>query len=162
MVCNWWCGLARDGESGQMMLLAAFVLILGFVALSGLVSRVGQLPGEITRAQADPIFLEAAPLRDLIDSVVAADGLKARSADHAAMGPEFDDSLTALLGHVQALEGAKGYVYDWAICWDAGSAFVYSVLSNAEASLAFSSDAYADPSAPVPDPLVSAAYIDCP
>src|SRR5688572_18441996 len=145
-----------------MMLLAGVVLILGFVALTGMVARVGQLPTQIPREQNDPIFLEVDPLTETIESIVSPtspNGLTARSdAQEAATTPptpwtgaQWEAALTQALTHLQQLEGGKGFVYRFTVCYvDANndnqptgeSAYVWSEISDDAALLTMRSSAF--------------------
>ncbi len=107
--------MARDDDSAQMMLLAAIVLIMGFVALSALVARVNQLPPAIARDQADPIFLEVEPLDTVIAALLSPGGVEARSGfGQGTM--EFEGALAEALSHVAALEAGRGFLYSWRLC----------------------------------------------
>jgi hypothetical protein len=129
--------LARDGEEGQMMLLAAVVMVLGLAALGGLVARVGQLPPQITRDQADPIFLEVQPLSALLEALAAPTGVQARGSLPMPDTVDYDNAFTAALRHLKALEAAKGYHLDWVFCTSGGADYVSVELSHAQAVLGF-------------------------
>lgn len=129
-----------------MMLLAAVVLILGFVALTGLVARVNQLPGQITASQVDPLFLEIDPVAEmanrLVDPDVADDGL---ATYHAAALGTHATALQRALDHLKALEAAKGFHYDYAFCTGtvAGTATLRSTLSTQTAQLSVRTQQFA-------------------
>jgi hypothetical protein len=58
----------RDDETGQMMILAAVLLVIGLIALAGMVARVNQL-GTQTGVEADKAILdEVTPIQDALDA----------------------------------------------------------------------------------------------
>lgn len=71
--------MARDGSGGalrrdargQMMILSAIVLLVGFIALAGLVSRVNQLAAQTATESRQAILDQVAPLAEAIDSGIA-------------------------------------------------------------------------------------------
>lgn len=59
-------------EGGQMMILAAVLLVIGLIALAGMVARVNQL-GSQTAVEADKAILgEVTPVQDAIDGSLSA------------------------------------------------------------------------------------------
>src|SRR5437868_1535940 len=57
----WWCGPLADDE-GQMMLLGAVVLVVGFLILTGITARVSQIAQETTQGTGN-LLSEAAALQ---------------------------------------------------------------------------------------------------
>lgn len=142
-----------------MMLLTAFVLVIGFVALTGMVARVSQLP-EATQVAADrPIYVEGAavargveqimedlnnqlPLRDPAgDDPDLLDG-----EDYPAStvyGDDFAARVHEALLHLVTLESARGYRLQLAgapVCDDASGTAIVSAsfsLADTETSISF-------------------------
>jgi hypothetical protein len=121
MAYNWWCGQLRANRSAreaqaigsdasaQMMLLTAFVLVIAFVAMTGMIARLAQLP-ELTRQSADrPIFLEGGALATGVQSALEDLNI---IIDPEQDGTGMDTYTTAIDGamaHLQTLESARGY-----------------------------------------------------
>ena len=128
MGCNWWCGSVpdrsrRDGESGQMMLLSAVLLIFAFLALSAMVARVAQL-GSLTSQDRDrPVLLEIDVVQDAIDSTLL--GLQAAAPAGAGLtNAALYEATASSLRHLEALERSRGFDLDWRLVNDANGAAV--------------------------------------
>lgn len=123
-----------------MMLLAAVVLILAFLALSAMVSRVSQLASVTSQEQDRPILLEVGTLRDAVDELLTE--LQAATPDlNATSSPTLDTAIEAGLRHLVSLEAARGLslsfgsangVYDGALACPATGARVWFRLSDGE------------------------------
>ncbi len=93
-----------------MMLLTAFILVIGFVALAGMVARLSQLPEETQAITQRPIFREAEALTDaaqvrLDDLAVATPPVDATEA--AALKV----TVEAQLDQMDALMASRGYSF---------------------------------------------------
>lgn len=104
MGSNWWCGTVRD-DRAQMMLLTAIILLLGFVALAGMVARVAQVPQETLREQRGPAVLEMTALARSLEDIME------RLAEGEDKVPDYLDNVTAVLGHVRLVEASRGYQF---------------------------------------------------
>src|SRR5687768_18565674 len=60
----------KADEGGQMMVLAAVLLVIGLIALAGMVARVNQLGSQTAVESNQAILGELAPLSDAIDTSV--------------------------------------------------------------------------------------------
>ncbi|HUR64586.1 MAG TPA: hypothetical protein VM241_08910 [Candidatus Thermoplasmatota archaeon] len=109
--------LAAD-DRGQMMLLAAVVLIIGFVALGGMVSRVAQLAGQASKEQDRPLMREVDPLlgalNAAVDSGPAAKGL-ALYTGVSQGSAAYDNAVLALLRSLRQVEAGQGILMDWSL-----------------------------------------------
>lgn len=90
-----------------MMLLSAVVLIIAFLALSAMVSRIAQLASVTTQEQDRPIILEVPVVRQAIDDVLT-DLNAVRPALTASSSPTKDVAIEASLRHLANLEAARG------------------------------------------------------
>ncbi len=92
-----------------MMLLTAFVLVIDFVALSGMVARATQLP-EATQAAADrPIYIEAAAVARGVETLMEdLNSLVPVRADGTNV-PAYTQAVADSLEHLVILESARGY-----------------------------------------------------
>lgn len=92
-----------------MMLLTAFVLVIGFVALTGMVARVTQLP-EATQSAADrPIYIEASAVARGVEQLMRdTNNLVAVREDGQNM-PVYTQAVSDALQHMIILESARGY-----------------------------------------------------
>lgn len=106
-------------DGGQMMLLAAIVMVVGFVALSGMLARVAQLSGETVREQEDPVIVE-------MD--VVANGIRIVSNSTAAAHPDCtattNKTLADAMAHLRFVESSRGFFmqYETPVCTDLGPA----------------------------------------
>ncbi len=92
-----------------MMLLTAFVLVLGFVALTGMVARVTQLP-EATAAAADrPIYIEAAAVARGVEQVMHDTNALIPVRANGTNMPAYTQAVSDALRHMIILESARGY-----------------------------------------------------
>lgn len=95
------------------MLLTAFILVIGFVALSGMVARVNQLP-DATRAVADrPIYDEAQAMALGIERVMGdVNEIEWYRDDMIPAPPTGVDFITPIndaMVHLQLLESSRGF-----------------------------------------------------
>jgi hypothetical protein len=60
----------RGDKRGQMMILSAVILLIGFIALSGMVSRVSQLGSQTAIENEQTILDELGPLADTLDNAI--------------------------------------------------------------------------------------------
>ena len=72
-------GLRRD-DAGQMMMLSAVLLLIGFVALAGMVARVNQLGTQTTTESRKSVLAESGPLQDALDGGLSALAKRTASA----------------------------------------------------------------------------------
>jgi hypothetical protein len=95
-----------------MMLLAAVVLILAFLALSAMVSRVAQLGSVTTQEQDRPILLEVPQVRTAVDDLLV--DLQAATPDlNRSTSPRLDQAIEAGLRHLAFLEASRGLSLDF-------------------------------------------------
>ena len=111
-----------------MMILAAVLLILAFIALSSQVARVQQLGGETQTEQRRPILLEAQALARGVDAVIR--GLQ----DPDLPDPPLDLSaaLIGSLAHIEAVEAARGFLFSYELPCLAGTGTVEHRLTDGE------------------------------
>jgi hypothetical protein len=86
------------------MLLAAILLVIGFVALAGLVTRANEAASQTTRTQDSPFLLEVEQLAPMVDQLVPA--MKGNYTDGTA---DFHAQLKASLDVLVQLEQARGF-----------------------------------------------------
>lgn len=129
MASNWWCGPLQDdvrrerlriarnlglhrfskSENGQMMLLTAFVLVIGFVALTAMVARLSQL-SEGTRQAADrPIYIEAEAVAKGVQSGMEELNLIIAPREDGGNMDSFNTAVDGSMQHLTILESARGY-----------------------------------------------------
>lgn len=95
-----------------MMLLAAVVLILAFLALSAMVARVSQLGSVTGQDQSRPILLEVETVQSAVDDLLV--DLQAVTPDlNATSTPKLDEALEAGLQHIAFLESARGFRFEF-------------------------------------------------
>lgn len=95
-----------------MMLLAAVVLILAFLALSAMVARVSQLGSVTGQDQSRPILLEVETVQSAVDDLLV--DLEAVTPDlNATSTPTFAISLENALRHIAFLESARGFRFEF-------------------------------------------------
>lgn len=97
-----------------MMLLTAVVLIIGFVALAGMVARVSQLAGQAAREQNRPMLREVEPMLGAVNDAIAT-GLPGATPPVVAGTAAFDDALVDVLRHLRATEAGQSILLDWTI-----------------------------------------------
>ncbi len=93
------------------MLLTAFILVIGFMALAGLVAQVNQLP-ETTRQAADrPIYVEAQATALAASRLMADINENFRDPLTAPVshGYQLTGRINGSLEHMVQLESARGY-----------------------------------------------------
>jgi hypothetical protein len=107
--------LARD-DGAQMMLLAAVILLIGFIALAGMVGRVSQLGVQTGREQQRPILLEVSPMKAGIDAAIARLvselGFQDDTTAHRAI---YEAAIKATLDHLRALEASRGFLLEYTL-----------------------------------------------
>jgi len=91
------------------MLLTAILLIIGFVALTGLVQRVNQAGSTTAHVQDDPILLEVNQLSKAVDAAIEAHKANATEWGVAEDSAAFRDALAASLDHLVLIERARGF-----------------------------------------------------
>ncbi len=102
-------------SSGQMMMLAAVVLLVGFIALAGMVARVGVLGAQTGREQQRAMFLELDPMIDGVNDAVSR--LESEGGfepltddDNAAL---YEDAIRGVLEHMRRLEASRGFLFEY-------------------------------------------------
>ena len=97
----------RRGESGQMLLLTAIILAIGFIALASMAARIEQIPGESELAQEDQFFTEV----DLVAGGVAqAMDILAREYTVDLSDDNFTAALEGALAHLVHVERGRGFI----------------------------------------------------
>ncbi len=112
---GWWCGLVRkwrlrEDQGGQMMLLAAFLLVIGFIAMGSMLARVNQLPGETLREQDSPLLLEIEALDQSLESII--DNV---TRDEGAGTADFEAELLRVMRHLQDIEAGHGFAFRYVL-----------------------------------------------
>ncbi len=96
--------MVRRDEWGQIMLLTAILLVIGFVSLSAVVIRVQDIGARTAQVQDAPLLRELDPLGDVVEEIVVA-----MKANHTQGTAAFDDNLTASLDHLKLLQQQRGH-----------------------------------------------------
>jgi hypothetical protein len=138
-----------------MMLLAAIVLLLGFIALAGMVSRVSLLAQQAGREQERPLLREVGPLKTGLDAMMTTLRTNYTTATPpiTSGSAAYEAALRGLLDHLRQLEAARGYVLRWSITCDnvadatTGHAFV--TVSDGELQVTLKSAAFTRPASPL-------------
>lgn len=86
-----------------MMLLAAIVLLIAFVSMAVMISRVTLVASETSRDQHGPFLREAASVRE---------ALAVLQANRNAVGGS-DSVLGDQIADLQAFEAQRGYLLSW-------------------------------------------------
>lgn len=97
-----------------MMLLSAVLLILGLLALAGMVSRVSQLSSQAGREQDRPLLREIEPMMTGLDGAISRLG----TDFGAGMAPgtsAHQNATVGLLAHLRQLEASRGMVMEWTL-----------------------------------------------
>lgn len=106
---NWWCGSVRD-DRAQMMLLTAVILLIGFVALAGMVARVSQLPQETVQESRDPVFAQIENIAEGMGNLI----VEANATHNLALDPvDTKAMLDNGIVYFEQLLRARGYVSQW-------------------------------------------------
>jgi hypothetical protein len=105
----------RRDESAQMMLLAAVVLIIGFIALAGMVGRVGQLAGQSTKEQQRPLVREIEPMLGAVNLAIATPSSGLQSITPALTTAAYETAVTGILRHLRQIEAGQGFLMDWTL-----------------------------------------------
>jgi hypothetical protein len=112
-----------------MMLLAAVVLIIGFVALAGMVGRVTQLAGQAGREQDRPLLREIEPMLGAINGAIGKLGTDFGGASPPIPNPAttpstaYENAVMGMLRHLRQVEAGQGILMDWSLdCATAGDA----------------------------------------
>ena len=134
-----------------MMLLAAVVLIIGFVALAGMVSRVSQLASQTTKEQDRPLLREIEPMLGAVNSAIdsSATGRGLGSIAPAITYPSaaYDNAVAALLRHLRAIEAGQGILMDWTMTCGGASSYATITLSDGFLSVTVRSNSFTRPPA---------------
>ncbi len=95
----------RQDDHGAMLLLTAFILAMGFIALASMAARVEQIPDQAELIQEDNIFDEL----ELVSDGVAAtmDGLAGEGIPLANV--TFVERLEGALSHLAFVEQGRGF-----------------------------------------------------
>lgn len=105
----------RGDDSGQMMLLAAVILVLGFIALAGMLARAQQLGAATSKEQARPIRLEIGALKTGLDGAITSlttsvYGFKTDTEPHKQA---YESAITGILEHERRLEASRGFLLEY-------------------------------------------------
>jgi hypothetical protein len=118
-----------------MMLLSAVVLIIGFVALAGMVGRVTQLAGQANREQDRPLLREVEPmlgaLNAAVDPTAAPTGTGLGAVTPAIPSPSaaYDDAVVDILRHLRQAEAGQGFLMDWSLLCLPGTGTGYASVT---------------------------------
>ncbi len=99
-----------------MMMLAAVILLVGFIALAGMISRVGQLGLETGREQQRPLLLEVSPMMAGLDDAIGK--LKSEAGfqdDTDAHKVAYEAAIQATLEHMRRLEQSRGFLLEYTL-----------------------------------------------
>lgn len=107
----------RGHDDGQIMLLAAILLVLGLIALAGMVARVALLASVTSGEAGGSMLQQAGPLmvaaEDLPEDLQAL-GYPLCASDHA----DFDAALDAALRHIGHVQGSNGFLFEYDATYD--------------------------------------------
>lgn len=120
-----------------MMLMAAFLLVIAFVALASQVARVGQLGSETLQEQRRPILLEVEPVVQAVDALVA--GLQDPALGLAPPSAAYAAALGGALAHLEFLEAARGFLFTYELSCGAGVGQVVFQLTDGEVQVSLES-----------------------
>jgi hypothetical protein len=127
-----------------MMLLTAIILLIGFIALAGMVSRVSLLAQQAGREQDRPLLREVEPLQkglnDALDTSASGKGLGSITGLYVSPYTSYDGAAKAVLEQMRQLEGARGFIARWTMDCDLTSgakdvAKGYATLSLSDGEL---------------------------
>jgi hypothetical protein len=103
-------GRLSRADDAQMMLLAAVLLVIGFIALAGLVSVAQRLGEETLQEEGSVVLLQTQPLLDLIDAAVA-EAEKPERHGPAALGNDaLDDAVEFAMQHLARIAAGQGII----------------------------------------------------
>ncbi|MHB8634174.1 MAG: hypothetical protein ACYDBQ_09450 [Thermoplasmatota archaeon] len=112
----------RGDDGGQMMLLSAVVLIIAFVALTGMVARVAQLAKTTTTEASSPTINGIEPMLTGANLAIA-NLLPNYNVATSAGRWAYQNATLAAAQHLEALEAGQGYVMSFALgCQSTGGA----------------------------------------
>lgn len=97
-------------DAGQIMLLAAVLLVIGFIALAGLVARVQQAGSRTATSQDNPLLLETGPLAAAVDDAVSSVKANFTLLEHGSAA--FEENLSVSLDHLVVLLRSRGYLVE--------------------------------------------------
>jgi hypothetical protein len=106
----------RDDRAGQMMMLSAILLVIGFIALVGLVSRVNQLGARTSTETEQPILDKVGPLAEAIDAAVAKLGATPANGGFnrtATSNPTWEAGVRGVMEHLQMMHARQGLLLDY-------------------------------------------------
>jgi hypothetical protein len=130
-------GAPWGDDRGQMMLLSAFVFVIGLLALSAALSRVSLLAGETLREQDRPVIAHVTPMVEAVDAAL----LRLETEFQPTLVPgtaEYDAAIEGLLRHLEAIEAEQGFVLDWSLdCETPDPATAYANLVLRDATTSF-------------------------
>jgi len=130
-----------------MMLLAAFIFVIGLLATAALLSRVPLLARQATREVDRPILQEMNPMVHSLDDAIGHLARDFRPRIDGVCFPyscggnatAFDNATMALLQHLRATESERGFLLEWRLtCENAAdptTAHVLLSLSDGEMEL---------------------------
>jgi Tfp pilus assembly protein PilV len=110
-----------------MMLLAAVILVIGFVALAGMVSRVSQLASQASREQDHLLLREVEPMLGAVNAAIdptaapTGKGIGAYAPPVAYPSAAYDNAVAGILRHLRQVEAAQGIFLDWRLVCVAGT-----------------------------------------
>lgn len=103
-----------------MMLLTAIVLLIGFIALAGMVSRVSLLAQQAGREQDRPLLREVEPLQKglnaALDPSATGKGLGSMSLTQGTVA--YEAAAQGVLEHLRHLLAERGFIARWTIDCD--------------------------------------------
>lgn len=91
-----------------MMMLGAIVLVLGFLALAGMIARVQMVGSQTGREQQRPVLLEVAPMKEGLQDAIS--GLSA--AGYTPGTAAYDAAVAGLMQHMRVLEASRGFLFE--------------------------------------------------
>ncbi len=92
-----------------MLLLTSVVLLIGFLALSSMVLRVAQLPGETAQESRHPIDLEADGVADGAHEALQRVAQRVPPQASAGAPEAFRDAMQGTLDSITELERGRGF-----------------------------------------------------
>lgn len=106
----------RGDDQAAMLLLTAFILAMGFIALASMAARIDQIPDQAELIQEDNIFDELELVSDGVVGIM--DGLAAEGTP--LKNTTFTDRLDGALAHVAFVEAGRGFYvsFEPSVCID--------------------------------------------
>lgn len=138
-----------------MMMLAAVVLVVGFIALAGMIARVGELGTQTGREQQRALLLEVGPMKEGLDDAMAR---LLTEAGHSTATEEgkvrYEAAIEGVLAHMRLLEASRGFLMEYelrcATAGDPATGYVEVTIWDSELMMQVRSATFVRPAAASP------------